>query len=421
MNAVVGGHAQTERRNYAHLVYDIAWFGLALAATSRFLSVYAIRLGATPIDLGWIAALPALMLLIFSSFAVWWLHHFKSTRAALMLPGFAFRLLFLLPMFAPLLPPRWRPLWLIIGASLPAIGQGIAGVIFIIQLRQVIPDTRMASLMGRRSLALNISVAIGALGFGLLLEQVAFPLNYQLMFGIAFLFAMVSWWHVWRLRVLSPTATDVVPVAPLQPRTNPWRNANFRSVALITGILHLAFFAIAPIIPLFLVRRLDATEGFMAVFGMMELVGGALFSILAPRLIQRFGTRSVMALAMVATGFSALIIAWAPSLTVTLIAAALSGAAWTAAASVGLMSYFMERTPNGETESYSVAFHQAIGLTMFIGPMIGSALANNGADLVSILVLGAGVRFVAGLLLSPHIRLRRAADNASIVPGNGGI
>ena len=38
----------TERANFHHLVMEVAWFGLALATTSRFLSVFAIRLGRDP-------------------------------------------------------------------------------------------------------------------------------------------------------------------------------------------------------------------------------------------------------------------------------------------------------------------------------------------------------------------------------------
>ena len=53
---------RTTNANFHHLVMDVAWFGLALAASSRFAQFYAIRLGATPIELGWLAALPSLVL-----------------------------------------------------------------------------------------------------------------------------------------------------------------------------------------------------------------------------------------------------------------------------------------------------------------------------------------------------------------------
>src|SRR5690606_10165919 len=76
-----------ERSNFNHLVMDIAWFGLALAATSRFLSVYAIRLGGTPADLGWLTSFPALLLLISATFSGWWQQHFPNAVKAVFLPG----------------------------------------------------------------------------------------------------------------------------------------------------------------------------------------------------------------------------------------------------------------------------------------------------------------------------------------------
>jgi predicted MFS family arabinose efflux permease len=253
-------------------------------------------------------------------------------------------------------------------------------------MREAVSDKSIPTLLGRRALALNAAVGIGALGFGFLLEQVAFPTNYQLMFLTAFAFALVSQWHVSRLHAVTQPAPLPNPDAEKPKSVSPWRNRNFRSVALITGMVHLAFFALVPITPLFLVNRLGADEGFMAIYGMLELFAGALMSVLAPRLIRRFGSRAVIGLAMGGTALAALVTGLSPSLPLTLIGAALSGGSWTAVASVGLMSFFMERTPSEETTRYSTAFNQAIGLSVFIGPMIGSVLANNGGNLLTILL-----------------------------------
>ncbi len=109
---------------------DIAWFGLAAAATSRFLSVYAIRLGATPADLGWISSLPALILLGSASASAWWRRRYGDAVRAMFWPGLLMRFLFLLPALAPFLPVRWQPLWLILSVAIPAIPQGVANVAF---------------------------------------------------------------------------------------------------------------------------------------------------------------------------------------------------------------------------------------------------------------------------------------------------
>ncbi|MBL8131685.1 MAG: MFS transporter [Anaerolineae bacterium] len=415
MSAPVVELEQTEHRNYTHLVYDIAWFGLALAATSRFLSVYAIRLGATPVDLGWIASLPALVLMISASFGSRWLRRFKNTHDAMLLPGFGFRLLFLLPVFAPFMPPDIQPLWLIASVTLPAIPQGIAGVVFIIAMRNSIFDNHIPALLGRRALALNAAIGVGALGFGLLLEQVVFPTNYQLMFLTAFAFALVSMWHVNRLHILTepqhtPAASSGEAASEPQS-TSAWRNRKFRRVAFVTAVIHLAFFAIVPITPLYLVDRLGADEGFMALFGMLELLSGAIVSLVAPRLIRRIGAEKLIALAMGGTALAALAIAAAPSLPFTLIAAFLSGGSWTAAASVGLWSLYMERTPSEQPAKYSTAFHQAVGISVFIGPMVGSLLASHGVNLLLIILLGAVLRIIAAALIAYN--QRRTTDYRS--------
>src|SRR3954468_24779034 len=103
-----------ERANFNHLVGDIAWYGLPLAATTRFLSVYAIRLGAGAMELGLISALPALIVVITVSLGGWWTRRYPTAVQSLFWPALGQRLAFLLPFFAPFLPLQWQPLWLVL-------------------------------------------------------------------------------------------------------------------------------------------------------------------------------------------------------------------------------------------------------------------------------------------------------------------
>jgi MFS family permease len=394
--------SRAEQANFRHLVMDIAWFGLALAATSRFLSVYAIHLGATAAQLGWINALPALMLLLSAAFGGWWRKRYPNSVKALFLPGLGMRLMFLLPAFAPFLPTSLQPWWIILAVSIPAIPQGIAGVTFLGMMRESIVDHHLTQLLSKRSLALNLALAVGAVSFGLWLEKAPFPLDYQIMFLLAFVFALWSLRHCMGVRIITPIK------APAQsPRVNPWRSPAFRRVALVAGVIHVAFTSILAITPLHLVNNLGATEGFMALFGLIELGAGASVAVLTPRLVHRFGNRGMIALAMVGTAVAAIIFALSPNLYVTLVGAALSGASWTAAAMVGLFAYFNESTPADQMMPYSTAYHQIIGLSAFIGPMIGSTLASGGMNLATVLMIGAALRFFAGPLTEHHLFWRR--------------
>ena len=182
----------SEKANFRHLVGDITWFGLALAATSRFLSVYAIRLGATPIELGLISSLPSLIVLITASLGAWWGRRYRDPVRSLFWPGLGMRFVFLLPALAPFLPIQWQPIWLILAISIPALPQGIAAVTFFVVMRSAIQPEQMTRLLSHRQLGMNLTVAVGAIVFGFWLKTAPFPLNYQVMFLAAFATASVS-------------------------------------------------------------------------------------------------------------------------------------------------------------------------------------------------------------------------------------
>lgn len=384
----------TERANFNHLVMDIAWFGLANAATSRFLSVYAIRLGASPADLGWITAIPFIVLLFSTALSGWWRQKFQDSINALFWPGFGFRLVFLLPAFTPFFPPEWQPAWLIMSAALPAVPQGISSTIFVVAIREAVPENRITGLMSQRSMWMNVTLGGAALLFGIWLEEAPFPNNYQIMFIAAFLAALVSQWHVSKVRVQASEyrmATSNQGPSPLKSRSFQWTIG-------VAALIHIAFFTLVPVTPLHLVNTLGATESFMAIFSIAELSAAALICLVTSRLVYRFGNGPLIGFSMIATALSGLILAMSTSLWPTLLAAALTGAGWTAA-TIGLFGLFVESThdvPLEEMTRYSTAYHQMIFMASFIGPMIGSSLANAHVSLVVVMLVGAALRVFAG-------------------------
>jgi hypothetical protein len=53
---------------------------------------------------------------------------------------------------------------------------------------------------------------------------------------------------------------------------------------------------------------------------------------------------------------------------------------------------------------YTTLFHQLIFIAAFIGPMVGSNLANAGISLMLVLMAGAGLRLLAGgIILSMDV------------------
>lgn len=381
-----------ERANYHHLVMDIAWFGFALAATSRFLQFYAIRLGADPMTLGWITSLPAIVLIFATGWSAWWRTRYPNSVEAVWIPSIVFRFIFLFPAFAPFFPEEWRVVWILIGAVLPAFGQGMASAIFMTMMRDAVDDSKIPALLTQRYRALNIAVTLGALGFGLLLDNVPFPVNYQIMFVLAFVFSMVSQWHIGHVKPVFESKPEEVKFK--RPLKQLFREHNFLMVAIVTFASYLVYHLTFAVIPLHLEHDLKATEGFMGIYGGVEVAAGFLITFIINKWIDRIGNRNIIGISMLALAGASLANALAPNMWWTLIGAFLTGISWTAT-SICALGYFTEKAARSDMQA-SVVFHQLIFVTVFIGPVLGTGLVSLGLSAVTVLIIGTVTRLLAG-------------------------
>ena len=383
-----------ERTNYTHLVFDIGWFAIALASTSRFLQFYAIRMGADAFALSLMTALPAIILVFSTSLSAWWRSRFADSVHAVWLPSMGYRFVFLLPAFTPFFPIEWRVLWLILSAIVPAMTQGMANTLFVVMMRETVSHERLPSLLANRQFALNVMLLFGVMGFGFLLEVLPFPTNYQVMFVLAFIFALISQWHLSRLNIIvpphKPKRREKVHLRKLL------KERSFQSIAFVTSLSFIGFFSIFAIIPLFLARHLGADEGYIAMFGIAELLAGAGITLVLEPLLRRLGSRTVISLSMLVTGLAGIVIALAPSLEFALIGAVLTGAGWNAN-NVATLRFFTERTSANDMRS-TTAYYEIIFVAMFVGPMLGSFMDGIGIPLIGVVLWGAAMRIIAALL-----------------------
>lgn len=386
---------RAEQTNFSLLVKDLAWFAIAIPAIANFLSIFAIQLGASPLELGLLAALPAIFRLLSSFVSGWWQQRFTDSVRALLWPSFLMRLRVLILAGVPFLPQTWQVPALILVTSLTSFPEGISNIVFIVMIREAVSDSRLTALVSRRFLLMHLVIAAVTISLGLWLERAPFPVNYQVMFLVGFGGMMASLYYVSQVRVINRTP----PSPPVGQRgdVRPWRAPDFRQMALAIGGVFVSYFAMAAIIPLQLVDGLGASEGFVAVYSLLELAAAAVLSALNDRLTSRIGLRAMMTWGMIGTGLSTLILAAAPSLLWTLPAALFSGAGWTAA-NLGQFNYFNLNTPPEKRHAYTCAYFQATTIAMFIGPLLGSTLADGGFGLPLVLLIGTGLRVLSGLL-----------------------
>ncbi len=193
------------QRNFRHLYADIFWYGILAGSSLVFLSIYAARLGASGFQIGLITAGPALVSLMISLPAGRWIENRSLIRTSFFSAALT-RIGYLLLVFLPLLLGATGQ---VLAVILTILVMSFPGTVFAISfnamLADVIPPDWRAEVIGKRNAILAASMTFSSLLSGLLLEKILFPINYQIVFGIGAIGAILSTVHISLLNTGSST------------------------------------------------------------------------------------------------------------------------------------------------------------------------------------------------------------------------
>jgi len=268
---------------------------------------------------------------------------------------------------------------------------------------------RLTLLMVRRKLWMSVAIGAGTLLAGLVLEVLPFPLNYQIVFLVGSGGSLISLRHLIQVRVESREPAPSVPLVKLVAQQV--YSQDTRSVVYVTLTAFISFYFIVGVIPVHL-ESLGASEGFIAIFGVVELLAAVASTVATVRLVRFFGNRSLVAISVMATAVAAAILGLTGNVWVTLIAAAVTGAAWTIA-DIAMFGYFAERT-NTENVGATMFYNEMMYIGIFIGPLLGNSLLEFGMSTASVLLIGAGLRLTGGLLIRAGAQFSKRAQTIPI-------
>lgn len=399
-------YAQTEA-NIRHLVLEIAWFGVLWGSLVTFLQVYVVRLGASSLLVGAITYGPALVGVLWQMPAARLITRVGRRMAWVISSGFAWRLTFLAVALIPFVFLQARAeitaLFWVVGA----FSSSISNVAFLSMLADAVPPDRMTQVVGWRIAGFGLANTITTFLGGQFLQILPFPLNYQLLFLVGFTGAMISWWHVRRIHVPDPPPDRSQHPAFWRDLGRMLRYPHFGRFLIAVGVLQLALGMSAPLLPLYWVRSLGASDAQVSI--VMTVASGTLVigSLLIRRLVRRIGRTRALAGGALGYALYPLLTSLAPSAWWLVPWAAFTGL-FNAAMTVTLFENLVSVTPAADRTSYIAVYNVALNLALFTGPILAGLLARDAAGIELGLRLAAGVCLVAGMLLA----LRRRADEA---------
>jgi MFS family permease len=399
------------RHNFIHLYFDIAWFGILSGSAINFLNVYAARLGASGFQIGLLGAMPAVVSLFLSIPAGNWLQN-RPVDKAVFWTAVLSRLGYFLWIPLPWIFGNQGQIWALTAITLvmgiPMCGLSVG---FNTLFASAVPAEWRASVMGIRNVLQSLTYIISSLGTGYLLNHLRFPLGYQVIFGIGFLSAAMSTFHLFFVR----PHTQPSETGSLTPKTEPtlvdknhptnwhatlrldiWRTP-FRNILLVFLGFHMAQYLALPLFTLFTVNVMHLTDANIGVGTALFYVTVLLGSTQLSRLEHRVGHHKLtgwgvigMSIYPIAMGFSHTAIHY-------YLLSIAGGFAWALVAGA-YANYLLEHIPHDDRPSHLAWYNIILNAAVLIGSLAGPFLAGYIGIGIALIAFGA-LRLLAGVAI----------------------
>ena len=365
--------------NWRVVQIDSVFIGIVTAA-GTFLPVFLLRLGASGNDLGLLTALPALTAFLLAIPLGRWLQGRRNivpwySRLRLA----AWSSYAVMAGAAAILPPEQAiPVMLAVWAlaslpstaglvAFPMVMDGAAG-----------PGGRF-DLLGRRWAIAGVSTAISVAIGGQFLNALPFPTNFEVLLVIVSVAGIGSYLESSRIVIADQAPRPGAEGAPAGRRLRDlWRlviaNRAFTAFELRAFVYTASLGLAMPILPLFYVHEVAATDAWIGIIGAAISAGGVLGYLGARQLARRRSGSLALLPSLVAMAAAPAILAvvdWLPAVAVISFVIGVASAG----AQLALFDAFMHRIPPEHGVTFSSVDQSLQNFALVVAPNVGGILA----------------------------------------------
>jgi hypothetical protein len=401
--------AVVQARNWRLVQADSVFIGI-VNASGTFLPVFLLRLGASASDIALLTALPALTAF---ALAIPFGRALQPRRN--IVPWYSrLRLVAwssygVMAIASALLPREQAIPVLLIVWALASVPSTAALVAFPMVMDGAAGPGGRFDLLGRRWAIAGVTAAIAVALGGQFLSAVEFPKNFEILLVIVSLAGFGSFLQSSRLRLPDQVPVPSTRQAPIRDGLGGlWRlvvaNRSFTRFELRSFVYSLAIGLSMPILPLFYVHEVAASDAWIGVIGSASSAGSVLGYLVMRQLARRRGGPTTLLVSMLVVALTPAMlsaISWLPAVAAIGFVTGVAGAG----AQLALFDQLMRRMPPAHGVTFSSVDQSLQNFAIIIGPNIGGALVLSIGVREALLVL-AGVGFAAFALFALDARAR---------------
>ena len=405
-----------EARNTRALYAETAWFGILSGLTATFVTVFALRLGATTAQVGWLAALPALVNVIWLIPASRLIERHRGLPLVLR-TGLAQRLGYIAMAAMPFIIVSRRVEALIVIQALITLPTAIINTAVTAMIPDLVSAENRGQVISTRWLILAATSTLAALVGGKFLDLVPVPLNYQILLGVGSALSLLGLLSLRRMKLANRMPVRR-PAAPVAGEIRSSTRSKLRSILSQRGfvrftiaafVFHWGLYLPAALWSVLRVRDLGANDtwiGLIAVVVDASMIAGYL---LWGKVHARWGDRRLLIVSGLAVTVYTLLTALVPTIAWMIPTSILGGFSW-AGCNLALFNVMLAVCPDNRRPTYVALYTALMNVTAFASPLLGATLSE-GVGIRWAFVASTGLRLAGVLLfflLLPKLQRERA-------------
>jgi MFS family permease len=391
-----------ENQNILYFTIDTALQGLVMGGIFGFISVFAVRLGASNLLVSLLTSLPAIVMALSSIPAG---RIVEQQRDLVRFTNFIrvfHRGSFLLIALLPLFMHHWLVEIIVIVWTAKSIPAALLESSWMAVVADLIPPARRARVNGTRWAILSVVTAIATAVFGYILDRVTFPLNYQIVFLVSFAGGVAGMVFYGKIRIPENVPVERVRAihTPFQQRVRTYLRAMnvpaFVRYEIAASALRFGVNLPAALYTVYWIRYIGASDlwiGWQATAGKLALIVGY---IVWGRSISHKGYRVPMLLCTALVGLYPVLTGLVTNQLWLPLVAVVQGF-FSTGIDISFFDTLLSVAPADRRPSFVALNTMLASLMMFLAPVVGSLLAD-WVGIPVVFFIAGGIHLLAALL-----------------------
>lgn len=378
--------SKTERNVRINVYHGIV-NSISLNLASPFIGIFAIKLGASNFQVALLSSGPALISLLSMIPGARYLDKQSDQKKILSRLIFFHRLFYLLIAFIPFFTEDKRASLLVALVALMNMPGSIFNVGWQAYISRVIPVSRRAEAIAMRNKFINLSGTITVLLTGILIDAMAFPIGYQIVFAASFAMALLE---LWLFNKLDETVIEKVEIVEpsIQEKKDQskgvlrslidevgqvFEHKEFVRFVVASLIFHFAWQVPWPLFTLYQVKELGANNTWVSILSFSNTIGSIVGYSFWPRILTKHGNLKTLFASSLWIFIVPTVYAFANSLVTIGISNFVTGAIF-AGVNLTLFSTLLDVTPSENKATYIAYYTTVINASAIVAPMVGVGL-----------------------------------------------